>query len=302
MFGQSFELQHIPIVGLLILLEGVLSVDNALVLGMLARRLPKYQQSRALTYGLVGAFVFRLIAIATVEQLMRWHIVKLLGGLYLIYISVKYFFFESHAEEEQIVEGQDGMPRVVSASNGQPLSPEAEQLELEARSIAPVPAATETITTESPTRKYPNFWLTVASVELTDIAFAVDSILAAMAFLKPLPAGHVGPHPELWVVFTGGFVGVILMRFAAVLFIKMLERFPRFEVSAYLLVIIIGCKLLIEYFANTPEYAKAHPEHPHAVDFHSLSSLAFWIFWTLMVAAFTSGFLPKKVTPKTEAT
>jgi YkoY family integral membrane protein len=295
MFGQSFEAQHIPIVGLLILLEGVLSVDNALVLGMLARRLPRFQQGRALTYGLVGAFVFRLIAIATVEQLMRWHIVKLLGGAYLIYISAKYFFFESHAQQdEQIVESTDGLPGIVDAATGQPLTAEAEQAELEARTIVPVPEATETLSTEAPTRKYPNFWLTVGSIELTDIAFAVDSILAAMAFLKPVPTGHVGPHPELWVVFTGGFLGVVLMRFAAVMFIKLLERFPRFEVSAYLLVIIIGCKLLIEFLANTPEYAKAHPEHPHAIDFHSLSSPAFWIFWTLMVAAFTSGFLPKK--------
>jgi len=297
MFGQVFELQHIPIVGMLILLEGVLSIDNALVLGMLARRLPKHQQGRALTWGLIGAFVFRLIAIATVEQLMRWHVVKLLGGLYLAYISAKYFFFEAHGEsDEKIVEAQDGLPGVVDANTGAPLSPEGEQAELEARMVAPIPIAEagEPVPNQSPTRKYPNFWLTVGSIELTDIAFAVDSILAAMAFLSPVPKGHVGTHPELWVVFTGGFLGVILMRFAAVLFIKLLEKFPRFEVAAYLLVLVIAGKLLAEYFLNTPEYAAAHPEHPHFVDFHSPMSVAFWIFWTLMITAFSIGFLPKK--------
>ena len=64
MFGQTFETHDIAIIALLIVLEGVLSIDNALVLGLLARKLPKSQQRRALTYGLVGAFVFRVIAIA----------------------------------------------------------------------------------------------------------------------------------------------------------------------------------------------------------------------------------------------
>ena len=64
-FGQELAWHDLGVVGLLILLEGVLSIDNALVLGLLAKRLPKEQQSKALTYGLVGAFVFR---VPVVEQ------------------------------------------------------------------------------------------------------------------------------------------------------------------------------------------------------------------------------------------
>jgi predicted tellurium resistance membrane protein TerC len=82
-------------------------------------------------------------------------------------------------------------------------------------------------------------------------------------------------------------LGVILMRFAAVIFIKLLERFPRFEVSAYLLVIVIGAKLLADWYFNTPE-------HPHRVDFHSWRNPAFWIFWTLMLGCFAYGFIRKK--------
>ena len=59
-FGQRAETSDIAVVLLLIVLEGVLSIDNALVLGLLAKRLPKHQQKKALTYGLVGAFVFRV--------------------------------------------------------------------------------------------------------------------------------------------------------------------------------------------------------------------------------------------------
>src|SRR5437016_5272724 len=97
MFGQTFDIRDIAVIGLLVLLEGILSIDNALVLGLLAKRLPKRQQGKALTYGLIGAFVFRLIAISTAAYLLRWRWVKLLGGAYLIYVAVKHFFFEAES-------------------------------------------------------------------------------------------------------------------------------------------------------------------------------------------------------------
>src|SRR5688500_19363740 len=100
-FGQTFEFHDLAIIALLIVLEGVLSIDNALVLGILAKRLPKHQQAKALTYGLVGAFVFRIIAIATAAILLKWTVFKLLGGGYLIYIAVKHFFFDAHDPEKE---------------------------------------------------------------------------------------------------------------------------------------------------------------------------------------------------------
>src|SRR6185369_13049479 len=93
MFGQTFDIHDLVVVGLLVVLEGVLSIDNALVLGILAKRLPKDLQKKALTYGLVGAFIFRLICIATASWLLHWRIVKLLGGAYLLYVAAKHFFF-----------------------------------------------------------------------------------------------------------------------------------------------------------------------------------------------------------------
>ena len=64
-WGQTYNNHDLIVILLLVLLEGLLSIDNALVLGLLAKRVPKHLQSRALTYGLVGAFVFRFIAVAT---------------------------------------------------------------------------------------------------------------------------------------------------------------------------------------------------------------------------------------------
>src|SRR6187455_2997374 len=101
LFGQTFEPHDLVIVGLLIVLEGVLSIDNALVLGLLAKRLPKSQQGRALTYGLVGAFVFRFIAIATASFLLKWSWVKLLGGGYLLWVAGKYFWSQFFGTESE---------------------------------------------------------------------------------------------------------------------------------------------------------------------------------------------------------
>ena len=44
---------------MLVILEGLLSADNAMVLAVLALGLPKPLRKRALRYGIVGAFVFR---------------------------------------------------------------------------------------------------------------------------------------------------------------------------------------------------------------------------------------------------
>ncbi len=284
-FGQQFSPHDIAVVGLLIVLEGVLSIDNALVLGLLAKRLPKQQQPRALTYGLIGAFVFRIFAIGTATYLLRWRIVKLLGGAYLIYVAVKYFFFEAKGDvEEKIAVGPEGEPILLDEQTGLPLENKEAEEEIRARIPLHVPGLEPVF--DIP-RKYPGFWSTVAVIELTDIAFAIDSILAAIALVGPPPPNHVGTHPKLWVVVTGGMLGVILMRFAAVVFIKLLEKFPRFETSAYLLVVVIGAKLVADFTFNTAA-------DPHRLDFHDFRSIAFWAFWIIMLLCFLVGFIPKR--------
>ena len=277
MFGQTFHTQDFGVIALLIILEGVLSIDNALVLALLAKRLPKHQQKRALTYGLVGAFVFRFIAIGTAAYLLRWRIVKLIGGGYLVWVALKHFYHSNREKsDEHVAFGPDDTPYLVDEATGGALTPEQEDEELRIRTTLPLNR-----------QKQPGFWMTVAVIEMTDIAFAIDSILAAIAVVGAPPPGHEGTHPKLWVVVTGGILGLILMRFAAAMFIRLLERFPRFETSAYLLVIVIGFKLLVDWGANTPE-------QPHRVDFHDPGSLAFWIFWLLLTVCIAVGFLPQR--------
>jgi YkoY family integral membrane protein len=247
-FSQEFAPADLVAVAILVILEGVLSIDNALVLGLLAKRLPRQEQDRALFYGLVGAFVFRVIAVATASFLLRWTIAKFLGGAYLVYIAVKHLFFESQEAEETKVElDEHGHPKLVDAETGGPATEDEEEIELRER---------QPFYMDRQTRRrlgLAAFWPTVLIIELTDIAFAVDSILAALAFVGSPPPGHDPNdyHPKLWLVVTGGLLGVILMRFAARVFIKLLEKFPRFETSAYLLVIVIGLKLLADWGVNS---------------------------------------------------
>jgi YkoY family integral membrane protein len=248
-FGQTYSPPDLGVIALLVLLEGLLSIDNALVLALLAQRLPKLLRAKALTYGLVGALVFRIITIVSANYLLHWRVVKLLGGAYLLWISVHHFFLKKPELEP---------------------SPDDDNGENKNREDKP-----------------PGFWRTVAVIEMTDIAFAIDSILAAIALVGSAPPGYVGPHPKLWVVITGGMLGVMLMRVAAAMFIKLLERFPRFETSAYLLVLVIGIKLLVDWGFNTGL-------QPDRANFHDPASPLFWSFWSVMLICVAFGFVPPR--------
>jgi YkoY family integral membrane protein len=77
----------------LAVLEGILSVDNSLVLAILVRTLPKVQQKKALMYGIFGAFFFRVVALVFAAHLMQLVVFKIIGGGYLLYLAMKHMFF-----------------------------------------------------------------------------------------------------------------------------------------------------------------------------------------------------------------
>jgi YkoY family integral membrane protein len=85
-------------IAVLVVLEGLLSADNALVLAVMILGLPRPQQQKALRYGLVGAFGFRIIATALATYLIRIGWVKVLGGLYLLYLTFQHFMQGGTAE------------------------------------------------------------------------------------------------------------------------------------------------------------------------------------------------------------
>jgi predicted tellurium resistance membrane protein TerC len=75
----------------LILIESLLSVDNAAVLATMVLDLPKEQRNKALRYGIIGAYVFRGICLLLASWLVKVWWLKPLGGLYLIYLAFQLF-------------------------------------------------------------------------------------------------------------------------------------------------------------------------------------------------------------------
>jgi YkoY family integral membrane protein len=88
------------------------------------------------------------------------------------------------------------------------------------------------------------FWGTVALVTLTDIAFSIDSIVAAVGMADDFPA-RFGDRGKYFIVLTGGILGIITMRFVVRYFVLLLDRFPGLAEGAYCLVAWIGLKLTI---------------------------------------------------------
>jgi YkoY family integral membrane protein len=79
-------------VGLLVVLESLLSADNALVMAVMVAGLPDRTHQRALNYGLIGALAFRIAATTLAIYLIHVSWLKLVGGLYLAYLSGSHFW------------------------------------------------------------------------------------------------------------------------------------------------------------------------------------------------------------------
>ena len=182
-------------IALLVLLEGLLSADNALVLAILVLGLPRSEQQQALRYGIIGAFAFRILATLLAVQLIAFGWVKLVGAGYLLYLSFSHFFGHAGGATER-------------------------------RHIAPAKAAFGLSA----------FWATVVKVELTDIVFAVDSILVAVAMSS-----------KTWVIITGGVLGIIAMRLVIGQLLAIVRRYPALVDGAFIIIAWVAVKLLADY-------------------------------------------------------
>jgi YkoY family integral membrane protein len=192
---MDFHFSDLLTIGLLVLLEGLLSADNALVLAILVLGLPRHQQRKALRYGILGAFLFRILATLLAVHLLAVAWVKLIGAIYLLYLSWKHFFGRAGGAEER-------------------------------RSIQPAKAWLGLSA----------FWATVVKVELTDIVFAVDSILVAVAMSN-----------KTWVIISGGLLGIITMRMVIGQLLVVVRRYPALVDGAFVIIAWVGIKLLVEY-------------------------------------------------------
>lgn len=206
----------IPVIILqLVMLEGLLSIDNAAVLGALVSKLPNNlpipwprllkkpgdllhpllgnQRTAALRVGLLGAYLGRGLMLLLASLIISNPWLKILGAAYLIRLA-----FENLGSAE----GAEG-------------DEEAQEL------------------------KSHSFWGLVVTVELADLVFSLDNVVAAVSLSN-----------KIWVVMVGVALGILFMRFAAGWFSYAVEKEPILKPAAYILVFNIGVELLVEEFAH----------------------------------------------------
>ncbi|KGX87192.1 TerC family protein [Pontibacillus litoralis] len=198
----------------LVALEGLLAADNALVMAVMVKHLPEEQRKKALFYGLAGAFVLRFASLFVITLLIDVWQVQAIGAGYLLFLSIKHIASRSKEENEK------------------------EEAEVKPKS-----------------ERGKGFWMTVLKVELADMAFAVDSILAAVALAVSLPPTGLPQIGSLdggqfLVVFLGGMIGIIIMRFAANKFVLLLQQRPALETAAFVIVGWVGVKLVVHVLAH----------------------------------------------------
>ncbi|KJS73636.1 MAG: membrane protein [Desulfotomaculum sp. BICA1-6] len=194
-YGAITDPVNLGIIFWLVILEGLLSCDNALVLAVVVNRLPEHQRKKALLYGIFGAYFFRVIAIGLGTYLIQIQWIQILGAGYLLWMAAKYFL----AKKQEA--GEEGEVKVRKGGF------------------------------------WDTFWGVVVTVELMDISFSVDSILAAFAL-----------SDQVWVLVLGGMLGILMMRGVATVFIKWLDKYPTLESAAYVLIALIGTKLMAQAF------------------------------------------------------
>jgi YkoY family integral membrane protein len=224
----SLLLEYGWVLLVLVALEGLLAADNALVLAIMVKHLPEDERKKALFYGLAGAFVFRFLSLFIISFLVDVWQVQAIGALYLLFMAI------NHIVRKVAIKGK-------SNSN---------------QEVKPV--------------KKSGFWSTVFKVELADIAFAVDSILAAVALavvLPDTPLPNIGglDGGKFLVIFAGGIIGLVIMRFAANQFVKLLERRPGLEIAAFGIVGWVGVKLAV-YTLSHPSLAVLSEEFAHSTE------------------------------------
>lgn len=203
----------ILIVVQLIFLEGILSIDNAAVLGAMVAPLPDdqaipwpswlqgmgerldhllgNQRLAALRVGLLGAYLGRGAMLFITSFLIHNEWVRLVGAAYLIRLA-----FDELGDTTPDVETEEEKKVAI---------------------------------------KGPSFWSVVLTVELMDLVFSIDNVIAAVSL-----------SDEIWVVMLGVGIGILAMRFAAGIFSYAVQREPVLKIAAYVLLLNIGIQLILE--------------------------------------------------------
>ena len=193
-----------PLLPVIVSLELVLSADNAVALASITKNLNNIDlQRKALNIGIFIALLLRILVILTAQFFLNFWPVKLIGGIYLISLSIsKFLSLNNNVSDKNLIEN-------------------SEQSNI-------------------------SLFKVILLLSVTDLAFSIDSITAAVAI-----------SDQFLLVITGAIIGVIALRFTSGLFIKWLEIYINLEKAGYIAVGLIGIKLIIQlvlFKLVIPEY------------------------------------------------
>ena len=193
-----------PLLPVIVSLELVLSADNAVALASITKNLNNIDlQRKALNIGIFIALLLRILVILTAQFFLNFWPVKLIGGIYLISLSISKFISLNSNESNTDINGESDNSNI-------------------------------------------SLFKIILLLSITDLAFSIDSITAAVAI-----------SDQFLLVITGAIIGVIALRFTSGLFIKWLEIYINLEKAGYIAVGLIGLKLIIQlilYKVVIPEY------------------------------------------------
>ena len=195
-----------------IFLEGVLSIDNAAILGSMVINLPEdqkvpwpdilkpfgrlvdpllgHQREAALRVGLLGAYLGRGLMLLLASYVIHNSWLRIVGALYLVHLAI-------------------------SEMGAAPNTRDDMESDLERP------------------KKNTAFWMTVLNIEMMDLVFSLDNVVAVVALSS-----------HFWIIMLGVALGILTMRFAASVFSKIMQKEPNLKAAAYLLVLNIGAGLL----------------------------------------------------------
>jgi YkoY family integral membrane protein len=188
-FSSIFSLASLQVVVALIVIEGLLSVDNALAIAALASHLDEKKRKLAVTIGYAGAYGFRILALFLASYIINNHWLMAFGAGYLIWLMCNHF-----AENEDYDEH------------------------------------------EGKFRSPPSFAKTIALIAFLDLSLSFDNVVAAVAFARD----------SIVLVYVGVTIGIITLRLVAGYCMKLLEKHPWLEHTAFLLVGFVGALLCTE--------------------------------------------------------
>ena len=201
-------LAGLSVIAALVVLEGLLSVDNVLGIAALATELPASQQRKAIRIGLFLAYFFRVLALFVAGWLATNTWVRWLGAGYLIWLMSSHLT-KGHAHDVGEVLVDDD-----PSNDARPVQRHAPR----------------------------TMRIVLLQIGLMDLSLSIDNVIAAVGLAPKLPNGD----PVMWPIYTGVLIAILALQQIAPHAMNLLKKYPILEPTAFILIGYVGFLLIGE--------------------------------------------------------